>query len=142
MGRQVWYSGVLLGYLIVEQTGKPRKWEAIEEMHMQIALSYLVQAYNTKQWLTKYYPEQMSDGDLSNFVDKEKEEMRRKLSDHAFYTSHTIRHPVTTILALVDLIKSNWEDRENYESLLTQLKIETMHLDETIRVMSAKIELD
>ena len=84
----------------------------------------------------------MSDGDLSEFVDKEKEEMRKKLTDHAFYASHNIRHPITTILALVDLVKANWEDRNNYEYLLDQLRIETMNLDETIKVMSAKIELD
>lgn len=142
MGRQVWYNGILLGYILVEQSGKRRQWENSEEIHMHIALSYLIQAYNSKQWLSKYHPEKLSDGDLSEFVDKEKEEMRRKLTDHAFYASHNIRHPITTIMALVDLVKANWEDRENYEQLLNQLKIEAMHLDETIRVMSAKIELD
>ena len=74
--------------------------------------------------------------------EKEKEKLAKKLSDHAFYTSHSVRHPLTTILALVDLIKLNWENRESYEELLQQLKIETMKLDDTIRVMTAKIELD
>ncbi len=142
MGQQVWYNGILFGFILVEQAGKIRKWEDSEIIHLHIALSYIIQSYNSKQWLARYHPEKMSDGDLSEFVDKEKEEMRKKLTDHAFYASHNIRHPITTILALVDLIKANWEDRESYESLLTQLKIETMNLDETIRVMSAKIELD
>ncbi len=142
IGRQVWYNGVLFGYLIVEQRDKVRTWISGEEIHLHIALSYIIQSYNSKQWLARYHPEKMSDGDLSEFVDKEKEEMRRKLTDHAFYASHNIRHPITTIMALVDLVKANWEDRENYEMLLTQLKIETMNLDESIRVMSAKIELD
>lgn len=142
MGRQVWYNGMLLGFILVEQTGKVRKWANPEEIHLHIALSYLIQSYNSKQWLSRYHPEKQKDGDLSELVDQEKEEMRRKLTDHAFYASHNIRHPITTILALVDLVKNSWEDRENYEHLLTQLKIETMNLDETIRVMSAKIELD
>lgn len=142
MGRQVWYDGVLLGFILVEQSGKVRRWENSEEIHLHIALSYLIQSYNSKQWLSRYHPEKQVDGDLSELVDKEKEEMRRKLTDHAFYASHNIRHPITTILALVDLVKANWEDRDNYEYLLNQLKIETMNLDETIRVMSAKIELD
>ena len=142
MGRQVWYNGVLFGYLFVEQRDKYRVWANSEDIHMHIALSYIIQCYNSKQWLVRYHPEKMEDGDLSEFVDKEKEEMRRKLTDHAFYASHNIRHPITTIMALVDLVKSNWDDRDNYEKLLTQLKIETMNLDESIRVMSAKIELD
>lgn len=142
MGQQVWYDGLLFGFILVEQSGKERWWEESEVIHLNIALSFIIQSYNSKQWLARYHPEKMSDGDLSEFVDKEKEEMRKKLTDHAFYASHNIRHPITTILALVDLVKANWEDRENYENLLTQLKIETMNLDETIRVMSAKIELD
>lgn len=142
MGRQVWYNGILFGFILVEQSGRERKWENSEEIHLHIALSYLIQSYNSKQWLSRYHPEKMSDGDLSEFVDPEKEEMRRKLTDHAFYASHNIRHPITTILALADLIKANWGDRDNYEYLLNQLKIETMNLDETIRIMSAKIELD
>jgi len=142
MGRQVWYNGVLFGFIMVENSGKVRDWENSEEIHLHIALSYIIQSYNSKQWLARYHPEKMTDGDLSEFVDTEKEEMRRKLTDHAFYASHSIRHPITTILALVDLVKANWEDRDNYENLLAQLKIETMNLDETIRVMSAKIELD
>ena len=142
MGRQVWYNGILFGYIFVESTGKTRNWENSEEIHLHIALSYIIQSYNSKQWLARYHPEKMEDGDLSEFVDQEKEAMRKKLTDHAFYASHNIRHPITTILALVDLVKANWEDRDNYETLLTQLKIETMNLDETIRVMSAKIELD
>lgn len=142
MGQQVWYNGILFGFILVEQSGKIRKWENSELIHLHIALSYIIQSYNSKQWLARYHPEKMSDGDLSEFIDKEKEEMRRKLTDHAFYASHNIRHPITTILALIDLVKANWDDRENYENLLKQLKIETMNLDETIRVMSAKIELD
>lgn len=142
MGRQIWYNGVLLGFLMVEETWKTKNWANIEEIHLHIATSFIIQAYNSKQWLARYHPEKMSDGDLSEFVDQEKEEMKRKLTDHAFYASHNIRHPITTILALTDLIKANWDDRENYESLLTQLKVETMNLDEMIRVMSAKIELD
>lgn len=142
MGRQIWYGGTLFGYVIVEHAGHYRNWEIIEEMHLNIAVSYIVQSYNSKQWLAKYHPERITDTDLVELIDKEKEEMRKKLTDHAFYASHNIRHPITTILALIDLIKANWEDREGYESLFKQLKVEIMNLDEIIRVMSAKIELD
>ena len=76
------------------------------------------------------------------FEDSEAEKLQKKLSDHAFFTSHNIRHPLSTILALVDLIKINWDSRESYEAHLQQLKIEAMNLDEIIRVMTAKIELD
>ncbi|MEM9337526.1 MAG: hypothetical protein AAGA66_02275 [Bacteroidota bacterium] len=142
MGHQVWYNGALFGYVIVEQTGGYRTWEDPEEMHLHIAVSYLIQCYNSKRWLATYHPEKINDGDLSELIDKEKEEMRKKLIDHAFYTSHNIRHPISTILALIDLIKANWEDRDTYESFLEKLRVEVMNLDETIRVMSAKIELD
>lgn len=75
-------------------------------------------------------------------VDAEVEMLRKRLSDHAFYTSHTIRHPLATMLAIIDLIQVSWEERSKYEKLIEQLKIEAMNLDDAIRVMTAKIELD
>ena len=57
MGRQVWYNGILFGYLLVENIGKERKWENSEEIHLHIALSYIIQSYNSKQWLARYHPE-------------------------------------------------------------------------------------
>jgi len=74
--------------------------------------------------------------------DSKAEKLQKKLSDHAFFTSHNIRHPLSTMLALIDLININWDSRESYEEHLQQLKIEAMNLDEIIRVMTAKIELD
>ena len=82
-------------------------------------------------------------GDLhTKHEEAERKKLAKKLADHAFYTSHSIRHPLSTILALIDLIKINWENRDTYEQLIQQLKIETMNLDDAIRVMTAKIELD
>lgn len=75
-------------------------------------------------------------------MQKEKEDLITKLSDHAFYTSHNIRKPLSAILGLIDLIQFSWDDRENYEELLFNLKVQTMNLDEAIKVMNAKIELD
>lgn len=75
-------------------------------------------------------------------IDNEKDQLIKKLKDHAFYTSHSVRHPVTTMLALIDLIDINWENREKYSNLLQQIKIQAMNLDEVIHVMTAKIELD
>ena len=77
-----------------------------------------------------------------NHHEKERERLEKRLSDHAFYTSHNIRSPLANILGLLDLIKVSWEDREHYEDLLYRLKIQTMNLDEAVRVMTAKIELD
>lgn len=82
------------------------------------------------------------DVSLEKKMEREKEELITRLSDHAFYTSHNIRKPISAILGLIDLIKFSWEDRENYEELLFNLKVQTMNLDEAIRVMNAKIELD
>ncbi len=73
---------------------------------------------------------------------KEQQRLEQKLADHAFYTSHYVRGPLANILGLMDLIKLSWEDRENYEDLIYRLKIQIMNLDEAIRVMSAKVELD
>ena len=70
------------------------------------------------------------------------EQLEQRLADHAFYTSHYVRGPIANILGLIDLIKLSWEDRENYEDLIYRLKIQIMNLDEAVRVMSAKVELD
>lgn len=75
-------------------------------------------------------------------IEKEKDQLLKKLNDHAFYASHNLRSPIANILGLLDLIKISWDDRENYEELLFRLKIQTMNLDEAVRVMSAKIEMD
>lgn len=75
-------------------------------------------------------------------IEKEKSELEKRLYDHAFYASHNLRSPLANILGLLDLIKISWDDRENYEELLFRLKIQTMNLDEAVRVMSAKIEMD
>ena len=73
---------------------------------------------------------------------EEKEAVIAKLEDYAFYASHNIRGPISSILGIVDLIKMSWDDRDNYEELMTNLQIATMDLDEVIRVMNAKLDLD
>lgn len=84
----------------------------------------------------------VTDSKKEKRIQREKDELERKLNDHAFYASHNLRSPIANILGLLDLIKISWEDRENYEELLFRLKIQTMNLDEAVRVMSAKIEFD
>ncbi len=139
---QVWNDGKLFGMVSLEWKENKIVKEK-DELILLSAASLISQAYDA---LLRLKEEMIKQKKLENFkddqLDDEKEELIRKLSDHAFYTSHTIRHPLSTILALSDLIKLNWENRENYEELLQQLKIETINLDEAIRVMTAKIELD
>ncbi|MFK7952120.1 MAG: GAF domain-containing protein [Ekhidna sp.] len=139
---QVWNDGKLFGIVSLEWK-ENKKISEREELLLVTSASLISQAYDS---LLRLKEEVVRKKELESYkgnrLDEEKEELVRKLSDHAFYTSHTIRHPLSTILALSDLIKLNWEDRENYEELLQQLKIETMNLDEAIRVMTAKIELD
>lgn len=84
----------------------------------------------------------VTDSKKEKRIQREKDELERKLNDHAFYASHNLRSPIANILGLLDLIKISWDDRENYEELLYRLKIQTMNLDEAVRVMSAKIEFD
>lgn len=142
VGLQVWNDGRLFGMVSLEWKENKIISEK-EELLLVTAASLISQSYDS---LLRLKEEVIRKKELENVegnqLDDEKEELIRKLSDHAFYTSHTIRHPLSTILALSDLIKLNWENRENYEELLQQLKIETMNLDEAIRVMTAKIELD
>lgn len=73
---------------------------------------------------------------------EEKEAVIAKLEDYAFYASHNIRRPISSILGILDLIKMSWDDRESYEELMANLQIATMDLDEVIRVMNAKLDLD
>ena len=75
-------------------------------------------------------------------IQKEKDELERRLTDHATYASHNLRSPVANILGILDLINVSWDDRENYEELLYRLKIQTMNLDEAVRVMNTKVEVD
>ena len=137
---QVWNDNRLFGILSVE-------WKANKDFVDQDKLiliagsSMISQCYDALLRLKEDFLHRSEVSSLKG-EEKEKEKLARKLSDHAFYTSHSIRHPLSTILALIDLIKLNWESREAYEELLQQLKIETMNLDDTIRVMTAKIELD
>ncbi len=49
---------------------------------------------------------------------------------------------ISSIMGIMDLMKMSWEDRDSYEELMTNLQIATMDLDEVIRVMNAKLELD
>ncbi|WP_436517910.1 hypothetical protein [Ekhidna sp. To15] len=137
---QVWNDNRLFGVISVE-------WQANKDFADQDKLilitgaSMISQCYDA---LLRLKEDFLHRNELSSLKgeEREKEKLARKLSDHAFYTSHSIRHPLSTILALIDLIKLNWESRETYEELLQQLKIETMNLDDAIRVMTAKIELD
>ncbi|MEO9966593.1 MAG: PAS domain S-box protein [Reichenbachiella sp.] len=73
---------------------------------------------------------------------EEKEAVIAKLEDYAFYASHNIRRPISSILGILDLVKMTWDNRESYEELMANLQIATMDLDEVIRVMNAKLDLD
>ncbi|MEQ9232192.1 MAG: GAF domain-containing protein, partial [Cyclobacteriaceae bacterium] len=64
-----------------------------------------------------------------------------KLDDFIFYTAHNLRHPITNLLSLVDLVK-HLKDDEEVDEILSLIKVETLKLDDVIRVMIAKIEQD
>jgi len=139
-GMQVWNGNQLFGLLVSE-------WKANKDFSSQDQLIFLTASSMISQCydaLLKLKEDFLHRNELNTLKieEKEKEKLANKLSDHAFFTSHNIRHPLSTILALIDLIKLNWESRESYEELLQKLKIETMNLDDAIRVMTAKIELD
>lgn len=137
---QVWNENRLFGILSIEWQSK-KDFVDHDKLVMITASSMISQCYDALLRLKEDFLHRNEVSSLK-VEEKEKEKLARKLSDHAFYTSHSIRHPLSTILALIDLIKLNWESRETYEELLQQLKIETMNLDDAIRVMTAKIELD
>lgn len=82
--------------------------------------------------------DQQEESRLSN----RNEELYNRLADHAFFTSHNIRGPLANILGLIDLIPHSWDDKRNYEEIIYRLKIQAVVLEETIRVMAAKVELD
>lgn len=137
---QVWSEQRLFGVLNVEWK-QPIALSEEGKFMLLTASSMISQCYDA---LLKLKEDFLHRNEVSSLrvEEEKKKKLAKKLSDHAFYTSHSIRHPLSTILALIDLIKINWENREAYEELLQQLKIETMNLDEAIRVMTAKIELD
>ncbi len=137
---QVWNDNRLFGVLTVEWQAK-KDFVDHDKLILITGASMISQCYDALLRLKEDFLHRNEVSTLKG-EEKEKEKLARKLSDHAFYTSHSIRHPLSTILALIDLIKLNWESRETYEELLQQLKIETMNLDDAIRVMTAKIELD
>lgn len=142
IGIHVLHDNKLFGLLAFRRKGLT-EINQFEELLVITAASLISQSYDA---LLRMKEKQVRDREFDRLVaekiDEEKEILIRKLTDHAFYTSHHIRHPLTTILALVDIIKISWEDRESYETYIRQLKIESMKLDDAIRVMTAKIELD
>lgn len=137
---QVWNDNRLFGIISLEWSTK-RDFTDQDRLTLLTASSMVSQCYDA---LMRLKEEILHKSEVSNLKEEgqEREKLAKKLADHAFYTSHSIRHPLSTILALIDLIKLNWENRDTYEELLQQLKIETMNLDDAIRVMTAKIELD
>lgn len=139
-GMQVWNDNRLFGIVTAEWKGK-KDFGNQDRMILLTASTMISQCYDALLRLKEDFLHRNEMSSLKG-EEKEKEKLAKKLADHAFYTSHSIRHPLATILALIDLIKLNWESRETYEELLQQLKIETMNLDDAIRVMTAKIELD
>lgn len=134
---QVWSGDRLFGILTCEWSVNHELF-VTDELLLITASSMISQCHNALMF-TK---EEVLYKKGLKYENREREKLEKKLSDHAFYTSHSIRHPLSTILALIDLIKLNWDSRESYEQLLQQIKIETMNLDDAIRVMTAKIELD
>lgn len=140
---QVWSDRRFFGVISVEWLSK----RAITDQERAVLFGIASMVGQCYDGFLRLRGELISENDsgvevIDFFQSPETERLQKKLSDHAFFTSHNIRHPLSTMLALVDLIKINWEDRENYEELIQQLKIEAMNLDEIIRVMTAKIELD
>ena len=137
---QVWNDNRLFGILSLEWSTK-RDFTDQDRLTLITVSSMISQCYDA---LMRLKEEILHKSEISTLKEDEieKKKLAKKLEDHAYYTSHSIRHPLSTILALIDLIKLNWESRDTYEELLQQLKIETMNLDDAIRVMTAKIELD
>lgn len=68
-------------------------------------------------------------------------EVNEKIDDFIFYTAHNLRHPITNLLSLVELIK-DLKDEDGMEEVLSLIKVEALKLDDVIRIMIAKIEQD
>ncbi|GAB4232772.1 MAG: hypothetical protein Tsb0034_05670 [Ekhidna sp.] len=140
IGIQIWNQGKLFG-LLSFHWDEEKSLSELEKTVILFSGTMVSQCYGT---LLNSRSQEVEAGDETLLEEQTKEKARlvKKLEDHAFFTSHNIRHPLSTIMALTDLIKLSWDDREAYEELLQQLKMETMNLDEAVRVMTAKIELD
>jgi len=71
----------------------------------------------------------------------DKEEYISKLSDYAFYASHNLRAPVASILGLVDIITTDWENRNNYKQIIERIKTAAKELDQIISNLNSKVDL-
>ncbi len=110
--------------------------KAGREFHVKIA-AFATQHLGKKVWACIVIDQQ----DEMSLSDRN-EELYNRLADHAFFTSHNIRGPLANILGLIDLIPHTWDDKKNYEEIIYRLKIQAVVLEETIRVMAAKVEVD
>lgn len=110
--------------------------KAGREFHVKIA-AFATQHLGKKVWACIVIDQQ----DEISLSDRN-EELYNRLADHAFFTSHNIRGPLANILGLIDLIPHTWDDKKNYEEIIYRLKIQAVVLEETIRVMAAKVEVD
>lgn len=129
--------GKLIGFLAVGHTRK-YEWDAEDKQVLFMSGALLKQSY-----FENYYVERSMIPHLS--PQNEDEHFRRisdQVSDYVFYSAHNLRHPITNILSLIELVKEQQSEIENREELLDLLKIEAMKLDEVVRIMVAKLDLN
>jgi hypothetical protein len=117
------------GFLMV--ASKNRRVYDVEDQNILCSIGLMIK---------ESYRENFGQG-LKNASTKLPNEANEKIDDFIFYTAHNLRHPITNLLSLVELIK-DLKNEDGMEEVLSLIKVEALKLDDVIRVMIAKIEQD
>jgi len=130
-------GGRIFGFIRVDSS-QIHHWNDRSNSSLLTALSLINQSYYANHY-------EQVDEDGKRKTTKELaylEQIKEKISEYAFFTAHNIRHPLTNIISLMDMLKELDDDKTRREELLGLLKIEVLKLDEVVRVMIVKLELE
>jgi len=130
-------GGEIFGFIRVDSS-QIQNWDDRSHASLLTALSLINQSYYANHY-------EQVDEDAKEKITKELaylEQVKEKISEYAFFTAHNIRHPLTNIISLMEMLKELDDDKTRREELLGLLKIEVLKLDEVVRVMIVKLELE
>lgn len=65
---------------------------------------------------------------------------QNQLSDFIFFTAHNLRHPVTNLMSLLEMLNAAGSNEDALEEVQDLLRLEVLKLDDVIRIMMGKLD--
>ncbi len=130
-------DGKLFGFIRVD-SDVHKEWKNESVQLLLSAISLINQSF----YATNYIAKIGMSGRKHVNVQKSITLLEEKIDEYAFFTVHSIRQPLANMISLMEMMNENDDHKKRRQELAKLIRIEVLKLDEIVRVLISKLEVE